>query len=251
MPIALILSGMACGALLTTAGLALWGSFRQVPRLTHAVSATRWLAGVLLLIGALFACHQNGHFTKLIAWQGNRGIPTPIARLILMAALAALPGIQRSHHRRSHRGNLVSILPALVLVGVSLFWKPGLDGAGVETSSLPVMLMELAITTSAGLGAQALSQSLGEIISPPPHVEGPALSTSVTYALLTLLVSGVALVNLWQRGSVEGKTVYESGLAGAWLAWSAVWLIPRRSLWLQSVLMSTAASVLIILAVGW
>jgi len=77
------------------------------------------------------------------------------------------------------------------------------------------------------------------------------LSTSVIYALLTLLVSGVALVNLWQRGSVEGKAVYESGLAGAWLAWSAVWLIPRRSLWLQSVLMSTAASALIILAVGW
>ncbi len=240
MPTALIFSGMACGALLTTAGLALWGSFRQTPRLTHAVRATRWLAAVLLLIGTLFA------------WQGNRSVSTTTARLILMAALAALPGIYRSHrHRHSRRGDLISLLPALVLVGVSLFWQPGSDGTGIETSSLPVMMMELAITISAGLGAQALSQSLGKIITPPPHIEEPALSSAVTYTLLTLLVSGVALVNLWQRGSVGGETVYEGGLAGAWLAWSAVWLIPRRPPWLRTALMATATAALIVLAVGW
>ncbi|MEE8306390.1 MAG: hypothetical protein V3R81_03940, partial [Gammaproteobacteria bacterium] len=135
MPTALIFSGMACGALLTTAGLALWGSFRQAPRLAHAVRATRWLAGVLLLIGTLFA------------WQGNRSVPTTTARLILMTALAALPGIHRSHrHRQSHRGDVLSILPALILVGVSLFWKPSSDTIGIETSSLPVVMMELTIT---------------------------------------------------------------------------------------------------------
>ena len=187
----------------------------------------------------------------LFAWQGNRNVPSPTARLILVAALAALPGIRRpQRHRHSHRGDVISVLPALVLVGVSLFWKPGSAGTGIETNSLPVMLMELAVTISAGLGARALSRCLRKIITPPPHIEEPALSTAVTYTLLTLLVSGVALVNLWQRGSVGGKTVYESGLTGAWLAWSAVWLIPRRPPWLQIVLMATAASILIILAIG-
>ena len=236
-PTALVFTGMACGALLAAAGLALWGGPRQMSRLPLATRAIRWLAEAFLLIGVLFA------------WlgEGDPSFSTPTSRLILMAALAAPPEPHRRHY--SYWDNVILILPALVLAGASLFWRS--EPVGIEMSSLPVVVVEVAVVVCSGLGARALGQGLSEVIASSPHVERPPLPTATTYALLTLLVGGTVLVNLWQRGSVWGGTTYEGGLAGAWLAWSAVWLSPRRPLWLRAVLTTTAALLLIVLAVGW
>ena len=230
MPTALIPTGMACGVLLTAAGLALWGSFRKTSRFIHAVRAVRWLAGALLLLGTLFA------------WQGN--LPASTTYLILMTALAAPPG--RRHY--PHWGNALSILPVLVLVGASLLWRTNLARVETEASDLPTAAIELAIVVCGGLGAQALNQNLGESTAPPQRTGRPALLTAATYTLLTLLLSSTALINLWQRGSVWRRATYEGGLAGAWLAWSAVWASPRHPRWLRTVLMIAATLILVVLA---
>jgi hypothetical protein len=216
--------------LLTAAGLALWGSFRKTSRFVHAVRAVRWLAGALLLIGTLSA------------WQGN--LPASAAHLILMTTLAALPG--RRHY--PHWGSALSILPVLVLVGASLLWRTDLARVETEASDLLTAVIELAIVVCGGLGARALSQNLGESTAPPQRTGRPALPTAATYALLTFLLSSTALINLWQRGAMWRKATYEGGLAGAWLAWSAVWLSLRYPRWLRTVLMIAATSILVALA---
>lgn len=228
---ALSFAGMACGAMLAAIGLTLWGSSRQVSRLSHAVRAIRWLAGGLFLIGALFA------------WR----LPS-ILSPILMAALAAPPGIRRRHH--SHWSDVMLILPPLVLAGISLFWGSTSAGIEMETNSFLVTLTELAVVVCGGLGARALGQSFSDVAAPPPHGEEFPLPAAVTYTLLTLLASGTALANLWQRGAMWEGTVYEGRLAGAWLAWSAARFSPRRPLWLRAVLTIVAALLLIILAAG-
>jgi len=236
-----ICTGLACGTLLAAVGLALWGGFRQVPGLSHAMRAIGWLAGGFLLIGAL------------LAWQGDHGLSAPALRLTLMAALAALPEIHR--HPRSSWGNLMLILPALILAWAGLFWTSEPSGAGM--GSPPVALVELAVIICGGLGARALGEALSEIaaLPSPPKVGGTEggleWPSAAAYALLTLLVGGTALVNLWQRGTMWIGTTGEGGLAGVWLVWSAGWLAPRQPLRLRAVLITVAALLLIALVAGY
>jgi hypothetical protein len=229
-PAVVILSGLACGTLLAAAGLALWDGLRQVAGLSRGVQVIGWLAGTLLLIGAL------------LAWQGG-SLSAPTPHLILMAAVAAPPGIR--HRRPSRWSNAVRILPALVLAGAGLL--DTLQPAGPEVDSSPVALVELLVVICGGLGTRALSQSLSEIAASSPQVEWPS---AAAYALLTLLVGGMAAANLWQRGTAWRGTATESGLAGAWLAWSAARLSPRQPSRLRPMLTAVAALVLIMLAVG-
>jgi len=241
-PATVILTGLACGTLLAAAGLVLWGSPRQLPGLSRTVRVISWLAGGLLLIGAV------------LAWQEDYSLSAPALRLTLMAALAAPPGIHR--HTRSPWGSLMLTLPALALAGASLFWTPEWTPAptGMEVSNLlgaPGKLTAirlLAVIICAGLGARALGEALSTIAVPALHIERPA---ATTYALLTLLVSGTTLSNLWQQGAVWGGIASEGGLAGAWLAWSAAWLGPRHPRRLRAALTAVAASLLIVLAAGY
>ena len=226
MSIAVIFTGLACGTLLAAVGLALWGSSRQVPGLSHAVRAIGWLAGALLLIGAL------------LAWQGDHSVSAPALRLILMAALAAPPAMP--HRCSSPWSNVMPILPVLILAWVSLFWTAR-PVAG-ETGSPPVSAMGLAVVVCGGLGTRALGEALSTIAVQTPHSEW---LTTATYALLTLLVGSTALVNLWQRGMVWGETASEGGLAGAWLAWSAAWLSARQRSRLRAGLTVVVASLLV------
>ncbi|MCP4542096.1 MAG: hypothetical protein GY832_33640 [Chloroflexi bacterium] len=232
MTTALIFTGMSCGALLVAIGLTLWGSPRQVPRLSHAVRAICWLAGIFLLIGALSA------------WP-----LTPISYPILITALAVFPGIQRRHH--SHWSDLLLILPPLILAGISLFWGVTSAEIKMETDSFSISVAELTAIVCGGFGVRALGQSLRKITAPLSHSEKFVTPAAVTYALLTLLTSSTTLTNLWQQGTMWKGTVYEGRLAGAWLAWSATWFGPRRPLWLRAILTIIATSLLIILAVGW
>ncbi len=225
-----ILTGLACGALLAVAGLTLWDGLRQTPGLSRAAWVLGWVAAALLLIGAL------------LVWQGNHDVPA--LRLILIAALAAPPGLHR--RRPSHWSNVMFILPALALAEVGLFLisKP----VAGETVSLPIRPMELAIVVCGGLGARALGAALN-VIAIPSSI--PKLGAfAVTYALLTLLVGSTALVNLWQRGTMWGGSASEAGLAAVWLTWGAAWLGPRQRPRLRAGLIVMAASLLIVLAVG-
>jgi hypothetical protein len=228
------LPALACGILLAAAGLALWDGFRQTPGLARAVDTNAWLAGALLSIGAL------------LAWQETRSPSGPAPHLILMAALAAIP-LPRIPRRRSARwSGAIRVLPALALAGVGLFWTPGPAAAGAGSS--PLALVELGVLVCAGLGARALGQALSEMADPTPHLERPF---AAAYALLTLLVGGMALVNLGQRGSVWDGTAGQSGLAGAWLAWSAAWWGPRQPPRLRAGLIAAASLLLIALAAGY
>ncbi|HEY68257.1 MAG TPA: hypothetical protein G4N97_08315 [Thermoflexia bacterium] len=231
MPVTVVFTGLACGMLLTAVGLALWGGFRQVPRLSHAVQAIGWLAGVTLLIGVL------------LTWQENHNASIPAIRLMLMAALAALP----NPHRRcaSSWDSAIPILPALILAGVGLFWSP--ESVGTGLGHRPVAPMELAIVICGGIGARAMGEALSEIATLAPHVEW---SFTAAYMLLTLLVGEMALVNLRQWGTLWGGASGESGMTGAWLIWSAAWLAPRQHVRLRAALTIVATLLLIVLATG-
>ena len=104
------------------------------------------------------------------------------------------------------------------------------------------------ITTCGGFGARASGETTDEIATLAPHV---AWASTAGYTLLTLVVSGTALVNLWQQGSAWGGTAVESILAGAWLIWSAAWVVPRQSPRLRTVRAVVAASLLIARVVGY
>jgi hypothetical protein len=255
MPALVILVGVGCGALLAAIGLVLWGHSRRPLEIARAVVAVRWLAGALLLAGAV------------LAWMGEPAPAGPVPQLILMAALATLPDIRPRPLDR--RGTLL-ILPALVLAGTGLTYIASSAAATGQVSLTPIAL---STTICGGLGARALGQALywaaapirelstengtepGEETPPPSPSgggEGPGVqdegAPAVTYALLTLLVGGVAIVHLWTRGTVSGGTTGEGGLAGVWLAWSAAWLGPRRPSRLRAILIVVAASSLILLA---
>jgi hypothetical protein len=257
-----ILVGVGSGALLAAIGLVLWGHRRRPLEAARAVAAVQWLAAALLLIGAV------------LAWTRDAGATAPVSRLILMAALAAAPDIRR---RPLDRRRTILILPALVLAGVGLFHVASSAAATGQAALQPVAL---GITVCGGLGARALGHALYWAVSPASHVHSPAPDSSresgtdsgegtlspsspvagegpevpvesasaITYALLTLLVSGMAIVRLWKQGTVSGATASTGGLAGVWLAWSAAWLGPRQPLRLRALLITIAASSLIILA---
>lgn len=226
-----VFTGLACGALLVAMGLSLWSGSRQATDLSRAVRATGWLAGALLLVGAL------------LAWQADPGLSGVAWRLLLMAALAVPVGGRR--HPPSPWGSVMRTLPALILAGTALFWSPG--PVGGEGGGFPSALVELAVVICGGFGARALGDALSEIIASTPPIEWPSV---VTYVLLTLLVGCVALVNLWQRGSMWGAASGEGGLAAAWLAGGATWLGIRFRPRLRVGLIIVAALLLIAVALA-
>jgi len=212
--------------------LTLWHCTRPMPRILRAVHVIRWAAGALLSVGAL------------VWWQGSHNPCTPALQLILMATLAAPPGIDgRTVPRRSHA---LLILPTLALAGAGLFWISA--PSAPSTGNTPMAPLGLAVTVCGGLGARAASLALSEVVTSAPHVEWPA---TAAFALLTLVAGSAALVNVWQRGTVWNGAGTGSGLAGAWLAWAAAWIGRRQPRWLRAGLTLVAAVSLIVLAAGY
>ena len=243
MSAAVAFTGLACGALLAAAGLALWSENRQDASTLDTMRATvrviRWVAGGLLTVGAL------------LAWRGRQTLPTPTPHLILMAALAAPPEIHR--HRLARRAQVLLILPALGLAGAGLIWALGT--AEASAGSGPVTPSQVALTICGGLAARALGMvagtfgvAEGDVAGSTPHLEWPS---TAAYGLLTLIVGGTLLANLWQRGSAWDGTTGERSLAGVWLAWTAAWMTPRRSRRLRAAFIAVAALLLIVLAAGY
>jgi len=215
---ATVLTGLASGTLLTALVLAVWDGFHPVAGFRRAVQVVSWLAGVFLLL------------STLLAWLDVRlflGMP-------LVAALAAPQGLPR----RSSWINALPLLPPLVVAGVGLFWRPAAASGG--------LLVALACALCAGLSARALGQALCAFAGETP-AEWPGIAT---YTLLTLLVAGLALVNLARRGVLWSGSSAESWLAAAWLAWSTAWFTPHERARLQAGVIVVAAVMLIVLVTG-
>ena len=243
MSVAVPITGLACGALLAAAGLALWGRNRQdtstLDTMRAAVRIIRWVAGGLLIVGAL------------LAWLGRSSLHGAAPHLILMAALAAPPEIHR--HRLPRWTRVLLILPALMLAGAGLIWTLGTTEANAGSGS--ITLGQLALTICGGLAARALGMAAGTLgiaeddsAGSAPYLEWPS---TAAYGLLTLIVGGTLLANLWQRGWAWDGTASERSLAGVWLAWTAAWMTPRRSRRLRAAFIIVAALLLIVLAAGY
>ena len=96
-----------------------------------------------------------------------------------------------------------------------------------------------------GLVARVLGEALGTLVNPTAT---PSRLFDVLYMLLTLLVGAITLTTLWQRGVVWERSPAESGLLGAWLAWSAAWLSPCEHPRLRAALIAIATLLLVLLA---
>ena len=216
-----ILAGLACGVLLAAIGLTVWGESRRIAGLARTVHVIRWVAWGALVFAA------GG-----LLLPGTQTLSELGPRLILMAAVAAVPSLCLSSW-----DNIARALPPLVLVGAALFWPFGVVGG--EVNPPPVGSVELIAIFCGGFGAQALGGILhlltGKTEEPSP----------MAYALLTLMVGGMALVSLWQRGFVGRGATVEGMLAIAWLIWSASRMKLSRFRWLRAGLVIVAASVFI------
>ena len=239
-----ILTGLGCGALITTLGLTLWGSFQRMPGLERAVRATIWLARAFLLSGGL------------LSWSTDLAFSTIHPRLLLMATLA----VSQSSTRRlsSSWRDITFYLPALILAGTALFWP--FEPPPIEAGNLSSTLISLMVVACGGIGARALSESLNRVFTPSSHAAGSAQEwpAILTYSLLTLLASGVGMLNLWQRGVMWASSGYNQGigiasdkkLTAVWLAWSAAMLGPRRQVRRRAGLIILAALSLITTALS-
>jgi hypothetical protein len=220
MTLATPLVGIGLGALLTAVGLALWDGFGRVRGVAQAVRAVAWMTCVVLLLAALLLWTQDSRRSALVP------------QLIPMSVIA-VPLIRR--HASAWR-SAAAMLPALILVGISLYAATGPvqpDAADFEPS-----LAGLVLVTYAGLVVRVIGEALGTQVDPaiPPSRLFDAL-----YAAFTLLIGGNALLSLWQRGVVWEENGTESGLVGAWLAWSAAWLSPLHRPRLRAAFITGAA----------
>jgi hypothetical protein len=214
--------------LLTAATQALRNDLQKVAGLSHAVHVIRWVTGGLLLAAVP------------LLWLAGHGRCTLALHITLMAAIAAPPiGRQRDHLPWR---NTVSLLLPLALVAVSLYLTTGDTQVGHSI----LTPMGLAFLICAGLAVRVLGEALSTLVNPNVSLSKTFDALCLT---LTLLVGGRALVNLWQLGTIGKGTAAETGLAGAWLAWSAVWLSSREGRGLRAGLIAIAALSLILMSV--
>jgi hypothetical protein len=203
--IGVILSGLACGMLLVALGMTIWGA--RIPRfqLSRVRTIIRWGAGSALLIAALASGRGDVRF----------------AALAVMAALAVLPLTRRPR-------SVWQAAIAILLTGLCLAWAIGAP-ADCALPSSPILLASIA--AAGGLGAQAFdwpeerekeqsSEHDGETDRPN---DAPAWMAQAAFAILTVTVGGVALVDLWRWGIAWYRPTHTSGLVGTWLVWAGAW----------------------------
>ena len=228
MTLATPLIGIGLGALLAAVGLALWDAPGRIRGLAQAVRAVAWMACAVLLLAALLLWIQDSRRSALAL------------RLIPMAAIAVpLIGSHRSAWRSA-----ATMLPALILVAIGLYSVSGPlqpDAANFEPT-----LVDLALVAYAGLVVRVIGEALGTQVDPTTP---PGRLFDALYVAFTLLIGSNALLSLWQRGVVWEENGTESGLVGAWLAWSGAWLSPLHRLRLRAAFITGAALLLLILVV--
>ncbi len=221
MSMAMISTGVACGMLLTAAGLVLWNSYRETPGFARAGQIISWLAAAALFVGFILSGVLAGERVNY---------------LLLTAALAA-PIL---HRRPPSWSQAITILPALIVSLIALFWSPG-------NETITVMGVMLALC--GGSGARALSTAITDLATQTQPISW--LTATATYSLLTLLAGAITLINLWQYGTVWSGNIAERQLTGVWVAWSAAQLPQGQPRWLRAGLTVVAALLLITLVASY
>jgi len=224
LPTAAFPIGLAFGMLLMVIGLAVWDERRPSPGLPQAARVVRWAAAALLLIAIP------------LLWLTGQALHAPTLRLILMAAVAALP-VARQGRPLFWRSTIPTLL-ALALVGSGLFQIV----AGAASEHLTPTFVGAALAICGGLAAHVLGEASSALANPDAP---PGRGFERLYLLLTLLMSGLALGNLWRQGAIWRGERQERLLWGAWLFWSAAWLSPHARRRLRAGLTAAAALLLI------
>lgn len=239
-----LLVGMGCGMLLVAVSFGLWSDYRGSRAVSRGAQAAAWAAAGVLVVGALLAWGSGlPALESLIGVVDRQPIKGSALSLILMAALAV--PVKADAPQKAPWGTALLYLPASLLALAALFEITASDEVLSSTDWVTPVRFSLAVC--GGLGARALGQSLQVIVVGVPYVEWPG---TLTYGLTTMLFGSATMVNLLQRGTPwDGNPMLRGGITGAWLAWTADWLTPRRHLRLRAVLTITAAVLLIVAAI--
>jgi hypothetical protein len=241
-----ILVGLSWGMLLVALGFGLWGRLRGTRGLSHSAHVAAWGAAGVLVIGALLGWGSGlPALESLIGAVDRQALEGPVLSLTLMAALAT--PLRIGAPEEAPRNCALCYLPAWLLTSAALIRTVRPSVAILSGDWVTPVRFSLAVC--GGLGARAMGQSLHLLVTGVSYVEWPG---TLTYGLTTLLSASVAFVNLWQRGALwaGANPALRGGITGAWLAWSADRLAPRRYPRLRAVLTIVAALLLILAAVG-
>ena len=168
----------------------------------------------------------------------------PVLSLLLMAALA-VPLTVDSCTRVGWSSSLL-YLPAwlLSLIALVLTASPASAVAGADW----VTPIRFSLAVCGGIAGRAGGQALQVLATGRRTTAWPG---TLTYGLLTLVAGGAALAALWQHGAlwVGSDPMLRGGMAGAWLTWTADWVMPRRYPRLRAVVTLAAVLLLVVVAV--
>lgn len=245
MSIVAILVGLGCGMLLAAMGFGIWNGLQGTRALARGAWAAAWGAAGVLVVSSLLAWGSGlPALETLIGVIDRQALEGPVLSLILMAALA-IP-LKVDAPPRALWSLALLYLPAWLLALAALVQVVAPGAAVPRADWMTPVRFSLAVC--GGLGARALGLVLQLAASGISFVEWPG---KLTYGLATLLFGSAALVNVGQRGSlwVGADSVLRGGMTGAWLAWSAAWLAPRREWGLRAALTVVAVLLLIVVAI--
>lgn len=211
-----IIAAAGCGGLVAAVGLALWGGLRGIPDLDRAVGSIRWIAAVVLMFSVLLQVYQgNGLSTLLFLASVGAPAPAPMGR-------------------NCRWSSSLSLAPALILAGASLFTTVG-PWAGQPGESTVTSARGVAFLVCGGMGMRAFAAHLMSFLRPIPLLPGKL--TVATYRAVTLLLGGLTLASLSQRGTVWDQSAQQARLAQAWLICAAAMFIRGEHPKLRSGLM--------------
>lgn len=245
MPFVTILVGVASGILLGAVSLGLLGGLIQSPALTRGAHVAARGAAAILVIGALLGWGSGlPTLESVTGMVDRRALEGPVLSLMLMAALA-IP-LRVDGPGKAPWSSSLLYVPAWLLSSTALFHVASPARAAAAADWVTPLRFSLAVC--GGVGARAAGQSLQAIAAGNPGVEWPG---RLAYGMLTLVWGVFGLVNLWQRGGlwVAADPVLRGGMTGAWLAWTADWVMPRRHWRIGAALTMLAALLLVLAAV--
>jgi hypothetical protein len=245
MPLIALLAGLGCGILLAAVTLGLLGAVLEAHAVVdgaHAVA--RGAAGVLVIAALLGWGSGLPALESVTGLLEQEALGGPVLSLLLMAALAVPLRVDRSG--RADWSSSLLYVPGWMLASAALILMvtPGRALTGSDW----VTPVRFSLAVCGGIGGRALGQALQAALSGRAAVVWPG---TLTYGLLTFICGAAGLVNLWQRGGlwVAADPVLRGGIAGAWLAWTADWLVPRTYAKVGAVVTALAAALLVLAAV--
>jgi len=240
-----LLVGLGCGILLAAVTLGLLGAVLEAHAVVDGAHAVARGAAGVLVIGALLGWGSGLPALETVSGTvGQEALEGPVLSLLLMAALAVPLRVEDS--ARAGWSSSLLYVPGWMLASTSLVLMvtPG----RAPTSSDWVTPVRFSLAVCGGIGGRALGQALQAALSRRAALTWPG---TMAYGLLTFICGTAGLVNLWQRGGlwVASDPVLRGGMSGAWLAWTADWLMPRRYARLGAAMTLVAALLLVLAAV--